>query len=131
MSEASSASDARSPAALAWVLAVAAQVALLTWVVYRFRLESRGFLHLLILTGFGSLIHAVLPRRLRLGFFLLLSWAGLVLVPGWVNAAVIVVAGIRLVGLGHLSAGGRVAALVMVAALLAALRALGFGPPAV
>jgi D-alanyl-lipoteichoic acid acyltransferase DltB (MBOAT superfamily)/acyl carrier protein len=114
-------------------LAVAAQLALATWIVYRYQLESRGFLHLLILTCGGFVVHAALPARLRLGFFLALSLAGIVLVLGWGNAGILVGLGLALVGLCHLpvSWSARVGLLVLVGAALAWARARGLGPEAV
>jgi len=120
--------------AFARVSAVAVQVALLVAVVHRFHLESRGFLHLLLLTLAGFPLHAALPPRYRPPFFLLLSLAGVALVVGPGNAAVVVAVGVLLVGLCHLPIPwrGRYALLLAAGAVLACGRvgAVELGVPA-
>jgi hypothetical protein len=59
-----------------------AQLGLLILVIHQFRIESDAFQRLALLIGPGFVIHALLPPRQRLRFFLLLSIAGLVLVLG-------------------------------------------------
>lgn len=75
-----------------WKIAViAAQVALLLLVIKRFEIESRAYHQVTMLAAGGFLVHAFLPLRHRLAFFLLLSIAAIAMVlgpaaGGWVLA---------------------------------------------
>ncbi len=62
--------------------AVALQIGLVVVAIFEFNLISRSFLDLTILAFGGFLVHALLPRGLRLQFFLLLSIAAIFLVLG-------------------------------------------------
>ncbi len=108
----------------ALVLVLCTQLALLVLLAHRFRIEDAGFRHLLLLTLAGFLLHALLPERLRLPFFLLLSLAGIAVVLGPVNGAWVVGIGVVLFGICHLpfAFSVRVGTLVVVAALLVAVR---------
>jgi len=122
-------------------LALAAQLALFVGVVYQLNLESPAFLRLMILTFFGWSVHYFLPRKYRLAFFLLLSFAGIEMVFGqlwekrWYGGVVdgtsILVIGLALIGICHLpvSIPWRAALLLLAGAGLAALRsAAGWVP---
>lgn len=115
-------------------VALAAQLAVFVAVVYQLNIESPAFLRLMILTFFGWSVHYFLPRRYRLAFFLLLSFAGIQLVFGqlwegrWYGGVVdgtsILVIGLALIGLCHLPVPipWRAAALVLAGGALAAAR---------
>jgi len=107
---------------------VAVQLGLLLLTFYVFDLERRGFVFLSPLIFGGFLVHAVLPMRFRMPFFLVLSFAAFGLLWQW-PALVIVGIGFGLIGICHLPVGlwARVALLVGVGAALASLRA-GIGP---
>ncbi len=107
------------------VLAVTLQVVLLTWAVYHFRLESRHLLSVLLLACCGFPLHAVLPERFRLRFFLLLSLAAIGIVLGPQHGAVLVAVGCGLIALCHLPVAWRwrYAALLSAGALLVLARA--------
>ena len=88
---------------LARYLAVGAQLGLLVLVFRAYHLEVQAFydgIAPLVLAGF--LIHHLLPQRWKLPFFVLLSFAGLLVVfhPG--DAAALVAAGLVLIGICHL-----------------------------
>jgi D-alanyl-lipoteichoic acid acyltransferase DltB (MBOAT superfamily) len=104
--------------------AIAAQYLLIAGIVYTFRLETAGFLRLMALCGVGFVVHHLLPSRLRLPFFVLLSLGAIpvVLTPRlgvWLLAS-----GWLLIGLCHLPVrlGVRVALIAVLAGLLAAAR---------
>ena len=61
-------------------LLIVGQLALLTLLLRQFQIESAAFLRLALLAFAGFAIHAVLPLRYRLPFFLALSLASIVLV---------------------------------------------------
>ena len=63
-------------------VAIAVQLGLLIALIYKFDLVNASFHDLCILIFFGFLVHASLPRHLRLHCFLALSLAGIVLVLG-------------------------------------------------
>jgi hypothetical protein len=100
------------------------QLGLAIVVVYQFQIESRAFLHLLILTFFGFAIHYYLPLAWRLPFFLVLSLAGIALVFGFAQGAWLIGLGLALIGIVHLpvSPAARVGLLLAAAGLLALLR---------
>ena len=83
-------------------LLIVVQLALLTLVLRQFQIESAGFLRLALLTFGGFAIHALLPIRYRLSFFLVLSLLGIALVMNLANALWIVGIGGVLVGICHL-----------------------------
>lgn len=109
----------------------ATQLGLLAVVIREFHLESSGFLHLFELAVVSCLIHSLLPFRYRLPFFVLVSFTGIWLVLGTVEGLWLIGVGLVLVGLCHLpiSFALRVAILLIVAALLAVLRAGWFPAP--
>src|SRR5437867_5132819 len=101
------------------------QLGLLTVLLRQFQIESAAFLRLALLAFGGFAIHAVLPMRYRLPFFLALSLVGIVLVLDIANGLSIIGIGLVLIGICHLPVSFRVRGilLVLVGALLIALRA--------
>lgn len=83
-------------------LLVLAQLGLLMLLLRQFQIESAAFLRLAMLAFGGFAIHAWLPLRLRLPFFVILSVAGIGVVMGGVNAAWMVAIGLVLIGICHL-----------------------------
>jgi D-alanyl-lipoteichoic acid acyltransferase DltB (MBOAT superfamily) len=84
-------------------LLVALQVALLVKVIQLFEIESPVFAQRVIpLTALGFVAHHVLPARLRLPFFALLSLVGIALVFGPKQAAWLVAIGVGLITLCEL-----------------------------
>jgi alginate O-acetyltransferase complex protein AlgI len=106
-------------------LAVLAQLGLLMLVLRQFQIESGAFLRLATLAFGGFVVHALLPLRYRLHFFLFLSLAGIVLVLGFGNGAWLVALGLVLIGICHLPIAFslRVAILLTVVAIFALQRA--------
>jgi len=101
------------------------QLGLLTVLLRQFQIESAAFLRLALLAFGGFAIHAVLPMRYRLPFFLALSLVGTVLVLDIANGLSIIGIGLVLIGICHLPLSFRLRGtlLVLVGALLATLRA--------
>jgi len=83
-------------------LIVCAQLALLLLLLRQFQIESAAFLRLAVLAFAGFAIHAWLPLRMRLPFFLILSFAGIGVVMGGANAAWLVTIGLGLIAICHL-----------------------------
>ncbi len=105
-------------------LGVALQLGLLLLVVREFQLENTAFIQLVALTLVGFLINAILPLRLRLPFFVLVSLTGIWLVLGPTAAAWLIGVSLFLIGLAHLPIGfwWRVGILAVVGAVTAAAR---------
>ena len=103
---------------------VLAQLGIVTIVLRQFQIESAAFLRLALLAFAGFAVHALLPLRYRLPFFLALSLAGIGLALGVVNGVWLVTLGLALIGMCHLpiSFAARVSLLLAVGALLALLR---------
>jgi D-alanyl-lipoteichoic acid acyltransferase DltB (MBOAT superfamily) len=106
-------------------LAILGQLGLLTLVLRQFQIESGAFLRLALLAFVGFAIHALLPLRYRLPFFLALSLAGIALVLGLGHGAWLVGIGLVLIGICHLPVrfAARIALLLVVAGVLALQRA--------
>lgn len=106
-------------------LLVLGQIGLLALLVRQYQIESAAFLRLALLAFAGFAVHALLPLRHRLTFFLALSLASIVLVMNPVNALWITAIGLVLIGLCHLPIAfrWRSALLVAAALVLGALRA--------
>ena len=106
-------------------IAIVAQLGVLALVLRQFQIESGAFLRLLVLAFGGFAVHALLPIRFRLAFFLGLSLGGIALVLGVVNGIWLVAIGLVLIGICHLPIpfAGRVALLLAVGAALALQRA--------
>lgn len=107
------------------LLIVVAQLALLTIVFYQFEIESPAFFSLAILAFLGFIVHALLPFVYRLPFFLILSFSGIVIVLGLVNAIWIILVGLLLIGICHIPVAFwiRGSLLVLVGLVLVAQRA--------
>ena len=105
-------------------LCIFAQLGILTLVLRQFQIEGAAFLRLWVVAVAGFAVHAFLPLRLRLPFFLVLSLAGMALVLGFVNAAWLVAVGLVLIGMCHLPIAfwTRIALILAVAAVLIAQR---------
>jgi D-alanyl-lipoteichoic acid acyltransferase DltB (MBOAT superfamily) len=106
-------------------LVVLAQLGLLTLVLRQFQIESGAFIRLALLAFAGFVVHAWLPLRYRLPFFLALSLAGIVLVLGPASSAWLVAIGFVLIGICHLplAFAVRIAILLAVVAVLIGQRA--------
>jgi D-alanyl-lipoteichoic acid acyltransferase DltB (MBOAT superfamily) len=107
------------------------QLALLTLLLRQFQIESAAFLRLALLAFAGFAVHALLPLRYRLPFFLALSLAGIVVVLEPVNGLSIIAIGVVLIGICHLPVSFRMRAILLVGAgaLLVALRAKWIAGP--
>jgi hypothetical protein len=101
------------------------QLGLLVLVIHRFRIEGDAFFRLSLVAAIGFPVHALLPRRFRLAFFIALSLLALLLQLGALGAAWLVLCGATLIAISHLPVrfSVRVALLLLVAALLASGRA--------
>jgi len=108
------------------------QLGLLTLLLRQFQIESAAFIRLALLAFCGFAVHALLPMRYRLPFFVALSLAGIVLVLDIVNSVWIVGIGLVLIGICHLPVSFRIRGLLLliVGALLVALRAKWVEAPA-
>ncbi|HEU0048542.1 MAG TPA: hypothetical protein VFQ43_13165, partial [Nitrososphaera sp.] len=106
-------------------LIVMAQLVLLAFVIRQFQIESSAFLRVALLAFLGFTVHAFLPFRYRLPFFVLLSLSGIGIVFGVPNGAWLMGIGLLLIAICHLrvSFPTRVVLLVLVGGLLASLRA--------
>jgi hypothetical protein len=100
------------------------QLGLLTLLVRQFEIESAAFFHLSVLALAGFVIHALLPFRLRLPFFVILSMVGVAVILGPRSGASVIALGCMLIGLCHLpvSFRARIGILIATGAALAALR---------
>jgi hypothetical protein len=82
---------------------VVIQLGLLVVVIRQYELENQAFYtNIMLLTFYGFLIHAILPRRYQLPFFLFLSLAAISGVLGLTNGIWLVVIGLGLIGICHL-----------------------------
>lgn len=105
-------------------LLLAGQLALATWVIGRFQIESRAFARLSLLVLVGFLVHARLPQRFRPAAFALIGMLGVGLVLGTVNALWVLALGGVLLGacILPLPVGWRIAAVLATGGVLAVLR---------
>src|SRR5207249_9721634 len=104
---------------------VALQLGLLALVIRYYNMENQVFYdQIMTLVFVGFLIHGVLTFRYRLGFFLLLSLAGIFGVFGWQNGGFLIGIGLVLIAICHLPASlpVRIVLLVLAAAYLGTLR---------
>ena len=87
--------------------------------------ETFGLVRLLPLIFGGFVVHAVLPMRWRLPFFLVLSWVAIGVVLGAMHGVLLIVLGLVLIGTCHLpvSLWIRVLLLLGMMGVLALLRA--------
>jgi len=81
-------------------LALLAELALVLYViVFWYQLEGLAFRKFAVVLTAGFAVHYVLPARLRLPFFALLSLAGIVVIFGWSQGAWLIGIGLALIGL--------------------------------
>ncbi len=113
-----------SPAAFGKIVLVGVQLGLLILIIRLFNLQSAAFFDVSLLVLGGFLIHSFLPMRFRLGFFLLLSLASIVLVLGVTGGAWVIGVGLTLIGVCYLPIrfSARVALILLAGGVLAALR---------
>ena len=113
------------------LIAILVQLGLVGLVLRQFQIESAAFRRLALLVFGGFALHALLPLRYRLPFFLALSLAGIGLALGVENAVWLVAIGVGLVGICHLPIAYflRVGLLIGVGVVLAAQRASWLGAP--
>ena len=106
-------------------LLVLVQLGLVILLFRQFQIESAAFRQVAVLAFGGFAIHALLPIRFRLPFFLALSLAGIVLILEVVNGLSIIAIGLVLIGICHLqiSFRARGALLIAAAVILALIRA--------
>jgi len=107
------------------LLPILLQLALAALVIRQFQLENRSFYHVFLLAVVAFPIHAVLPLKLRMPFFAALSLAGIGLVFGARDGAMLVGAGLVLIAACHLPVrfAIRIAVVLALAATLALSRA--------
>lgn len=88
---------------------VTGELALLLLVIHQFKIEAnRGFLELSKLIFGGFLIHALLPLRYRLSFFLLVSLGGIFYLLGLANGAWLIGISLGVIALCHLPVSYRI-----------------------
>ncbi|HRD91192.1 MAG TPA: hypothetical protein PK752_23485, partial [Accumulibacter sp.] len=107
------------------MLLVCVELALMLLVISRYQLESRTFFNVMALGCGGFVIHALLPMQYRLGFFVGLSLAAIVVAFGLADGAWLIALGLVLIGICHLPLrlAGRVGLLLLTASLFALFRA--------
>ena len=112
------------PTKVGKILLLGLELGLLLAIVHLFDLEDEGFRKLSLLVLGGFLVHAFLPRRWRLGFFLLLSLASIPLVLGVVTGAWVIGLGLALIGICYLPVSFRARAglILLAGGALAAAR---------
>lgn len=101
------------------------QLGIVSVLLRQFHIESAAFLQLSLIAFGGFAIHALLPLRHRLSFFLLLSLAGTIVTLGIANGMSLIVIGLTLIGICHLPLSFRLRGILILAvvALLVAWRA--------
>ena len=106
------------------IVVITVQLALALLIVHAFQLESRTFFHVMVLAAVGFPFHALLPARLRLPMFALLSLASIVVAFGARDGFFLIMLGLVLIGLCHLPVpmAVRVPLLLVTAALFAVWR---------
>ena len=78
------------------------QLALVLLVIYQYQLESRTFFRVMLLGAVGFVVHALLPLRYRLSFFVLLSISAVGVAFGPLDGTCLIVLGLALIGICHL-----------------------------
>lgn len=81
---------------------VGLELAAVLAVVWQYQLESRTFFDVMLLASGGFVVHALLPQAWRLGFFVALSFAAVVVAFGAADAAWLIGFGLVLIGICHL-----------------------------
>jgi D-alanyl-lipoteichoic acid acyltransferase DltB (MBOAT superfamily) len=110
---------------------VGIELGLLLLLIRTFSIENTAFFRVFALAAGGFVVHALLPLRLRLPFFVLLSLAAVAVVFGPFQGAWLVALGMVLIALAHLPVrfALRVALVLAVGGLLALLRAGALSVP--
>ena len=80
----------------------AIQLALLVLIIEQFSLEDEALLQTALVAFGGFLVQSLLPLRLRMIFFALLSMVGIATVVGPINAFWLIATGLLLIALCHL-----------------------------
>lgn len=126
------------PGAPAWswvnlgrLIVLGIQLGLLLLLIRAFSRENASLLKVFALAAVGFLVHALLPSRVRLPFFVLLSLAGIGLLFGPVQGAWLVALGLFLIGLAHLPVRFAVRVILIIGAggVLALFRGGALKPP--
>ncbi len=110
-------------------LLVSVQLGLLLYAIHLFKIEeNQGFYVILLPIFVGFVIHAWLPRAWRLPFFVLLTGITLFIYFDALSAAMLLGAGLLLIGIAHLplAFSARVTLLVIAGIVLTALRTEAF-----
>ena len=108
-----------------YFILVAAQLGLLVAIIQQFKIgEITGFVKIAPLVFIGFVIHAWLPRSLRLPFFFLLTLSGIFLLLDITSGILLVSLGLLLIGICHLPVAftTRIILLLFAGACLAVLR---------
>ena len=107
------------------------QLGLLALIIRQFSLESAAFYSVTLLTFSGFVIHALLPLRYRMPFFVVLSLAAVWTVFGFTSGLTLIGLGLSLIGICHLPIriGFRVLLLLGAGAVLAMLRGQWIASP--
>lgn len=95
---------------------IALQLGLLLTLIRAFSLENESFFRIFAMTIAGYVVHALLPVRRRLPFFVLLSFAGIALLFGPAQGGWLVGLGLLLIGIAHLPVRFAVRAVLILAA---------------
>jgi len=107
------------------LMLVCAELVLVLAITWRYQLESRTFFHVMALGCAGFVVHALLPLRYRLGFFVALSLGAIVLAFGAADGGWLILLGMVLIGICHLPLrlAPRVGLLLLTTGLFAVFRA--------
>jgi D-alanyl-lipoteichoic acid acyltransferase DltB (MBOAT superfamily) len=103
---------------------LAMQLGLLLLLIRAFSLENANFFRVFFLSIVGFIVHALLPSRLRMPFFVILSMIGIAFLFGPVQGAWLVGLGMLLIGLAHFPVRFpiRIGLIIAVGGVLALLR---------
>ena len=86
-----------------YFILIAVQLGLIVAIIHQFKIgEITGFVKIAPLVFAGFVIHAWLPRSLRLPFFFLLTLAGIFLLLDITSGILLVSLGLLLIGICHL-----------------------------
>ncbi len=116
---------AREKRSILQFLLITVQLGFLALLIRQFELENQAlYQNVTLITFYGFILHAILPRQYRLPFFLLLSLTGIVGILGVQNGLWLIGIGLGLFGIAHLPIAfrWRVILLLVVGGGLAALR---------
>jgi hypothetical protein len=103
------------------LLSLAAQLALAVLVIQTYQIETRAFFRVAVLAAVGFVIHALLPLRWRMAFFVAMSFAALWPVLGSQDTVLLICVGIGMIMVARspLPFAIRVGALLAIGGLLA------------